>query len=143
MRMQIESRLRSTEKFRWAIIILLLITISSACRKEIPANTESRDTSVNSKITFQKTYDPPSSAIACEFNHVQPTKDGGYILAGGVCDAVSGWWDTYLLKTNSRGETIWDKRLGVQNDIPAGSVFETSDNGFIVIGGFFPDVGNY
>jgi hypothetical protein len=49
--MQIKTLLSANEKFGWTIIILMLITISSACRKEKPVNTEAGTHSTKRETT--------------------------------------------------------------------------------------------
>jgi hypothetical protein len=64
---------------------------------------------------------------------VQQTSDGGYIIAGYTNTGVSGE-DTYLIKTDSLGDTLWTRSFGGSNADYSRSVHQTSDGGFIVTG---------
>ena len=69
---------------------------------------------------------------------VQQTTDGGYIVAGvtssyGTCGA-----DVYLIKTNSNGNALWSRTFGGRGDQRGYSVQQTSDGGYIVVGGTSP-----
>jgi len=76
-------------------------------------------------------------------NSVVQTKDGGYILAGAtmsdssgdVSEPSKGYWDMWILKTDSIGNKLWDKRFGGNQDDRAIKIIETNDSGFL-IGGF-------
>jgi len=61
-------------------------------------------------------------------NFVQPTTDGGYIIAGKMHTGINQIW---LLKTNENGDTLWTKNYG--NSI-AYCIQQTSDGGYIVTG---------
>ena len=70
-------------------------------------------------------------------NAVQQTSDGGYIIAGEIetYDDM-GWrrYYTYLLKTDSLGDTLWTRKYEgyrIDQDI---SVLQTRDGGYVVLG---------
>jgi Secretion system C-terminal sorting domain len=73
-------------------------------------------------------------------NSVQPTPDGGYVLAGstksfamgGICDILCS--DAYLIKTDENGDTLWTKAYGSLNDEQGWSVQPTSDGGYALAG---------
>ncbi len=62
---------------------------------------------------------------------VQPTSDGGYIIAG---DCSTGGLDLYLVKTDSSGDTMWTRKYGSNNTDIGYDVTQTSDGGYIVTG---------
>ena len=69
-------------------------------------------------------------------NSIQPTSDGGYILAG---SSYPGWAmgndAAFLIKTNSTGNEIWSRRFGVGSGHNYGnSVQPTTDDGYILAG---------
>ena len=66
---------------------------------------------------------------------VQQTPDGGFIIAGSTDPYGYGSADVYLVKTNSGGETLWEKRFGdPSDDDRAYSVQQTFDSGYIIAG---------
>ena len=67
---------------------------------------------------------------------VQQTQDGGYILLG---DTYSyghgpGHSDAWLIKTDAAGDREWDKTFGGSNYDSCGSIQETRDGGYILLG---------
>ncbi len=70
----------------------------------------------------------------------QQTTDGGYIFAGYTDSYGAGYFDVYLVKTNSGGDTLWTCAYGgISNDY-AYCVQQTSDEGYIIAG--YTDAGN-
>ncbi len=71
---------------------------------------------------------------------VQQTSDGGYIMAGNTRSFGAGNYDVYLVKTDSRGDLIWDQTYGWNQLDQCGSVQQTTDGGY-VIGGWTRSIG--
>jgi hypothetical protein len=65
---------------------------------------------------------------------VQQTADGGYIVAGYTNSFGASYYDFYLVKTNSSGDTLWTRTYGGDSDEHAYSVRQTTDGGYIVAG---------
>jgi hypothetical protein len=65
---------------------------------------------------------------------VEPTSDGGYVVAGYTTSFGAGGYDVYLIKTNSSGETLWTRTYGGTGNDAGYSVEQTSDGGYIVTG---------
>lgn len=73
-------------------------------------------------------------------NSVQPTSDGGYIVAG-YSDSINGditgnhgKYDFWIIKLSSIGNIQWQKALGGKFDDQAYAIQLTSDGGYIVAG---------
>ena len=76
---------------------------------------------------WEKMFKGPGPSIGFE---VHQTFDGGYIIVG----TTGG--DVYLIKTNSRGDSLWARTYdrGLERDDRGYSVQQTSDGGYIIAG---------
>jgi len=83
---------------------------------------------------FEKTYGGSGSDIA---NAITPTKDGGYIVAGGTFSFGNGRMDVYLIKIDKNGNKIWQKTYGGSGSDRANAITPTKDGGYIVAGWTF------
>jgi len=63
---------------------------------------------------------------------VQPTADGGFVVAGRTLGA--GGYDLLLVKTDSSGDTLWTRTFGGGGDDRGSTVQQTADSGYIVTG---------
>lgn len=88
-------------------------------------------TNKNCDSTWTKTYGGTNWDFAYS---IEPTSDGGYIIAGGTYSFGSGGEDMYLVKINSNGDTLWTKTYGGAFDDEAKSVKQTTDGGYILTG---------
>ena len=76
------------------------------------------------------------------FNRFQQTKDGGYILGGYSGSGISGdktqnaWgnYDYWIVKIDSVGNKMWDKRFGGTGGDFLTSLQQTADGGFMLGG---------
>ena len=67
-------------------------------------------------------------------NCVQPTVDGGYVIAGVIWGMGGMQSAVYLVKTDAHGDKLWCKTFG-KGDVNRGnSVQQTLDLGYIVAG---------
>jgi hypothetical protein len=64
---------------------------------------------------------------------VHELSDEGYIIAGYTVWPGFGA-DIWLIKIDSNGDTLWVKQYGDTGDEEGGSVFQTSDGGYIICG---------
>ncbi len=64
---------------------------------------------------------------------IRETTDGGYIISG--CTLINDYpEDTYLIKTNENGDTLWTKTYGGIGTECSFSVQQTMDGGFLITG---------
>lgn len=65
---------------------------------------------------------------------VKQTNEGGYIITGLTKNLGAGYSDLYLAKTDDKGNRIWEKIYGENNNEVGWTVFQTPDYGYIVAG---------
>ena len=89
-------------------------------------------TNPSGDMMWNKTYGGDGRDVA---KFAQQTFDGGYIIAG-YTESFYGAndWDLWLVKTNSAGDMIWDKKYGGADTDAAYCVQQTNDGGYIVAG---------
>jgi hypothetical protein len=64
----------------------------------------------------------------------QQVKDGGYIIAGGCQDTITGNIDVYLARTDANGDTLWTRTFGGPGYDDGQSVRQTADGGYVICG---------
>jgi len=74
-----------------------------------------------------------STSVNESAKYVMNTSDGGYILCGFQNDSFASN-DTYIIKTDSDGNLLWDKTIGGTNNEYSDMVRETPEGDFIVTG---------
>lgn len=65
---------------------------------------------------------------------VKQTTDGGYIVAGYTTSFGAGEGDSYVIKVDPFGDTLWTRIYGGSSFDDANSVQQTTDGGYIVAG---------
>jgi uncharacterized delta-60 repeat protein len=65
---------------------------------------------------------------------VQQTSDGGYILAGYTGSFGAGLSDSWLVKTDANGDSLWSRTFGGSDVDHCFSVHQTPDGGYILAG---------
>jgi predicted secreted protein len=88
-------------------------------------------TDASGNKVWDKTY---GGAADDEGASVQPTTDGGYIVAGSTLSYGAGSDDVWLVKTDGTGALDWDTTFGGTGADKGRSVVPTSDGGYIVTG---------
>ena len=82
-----------------------------------------------------------------ELNCMIVTSDGGYLLTGastipdGDVTENLGGLDFWVIKTDDKGEIVWQHSYGGSNEDIAYHASETSDGGYIVVGNTFSNDG--
>lgn len=88
-------------------------------------------TDLNGDTIWTKTFG--GAELDCG-NSIKVTDDNGYIIAGYTYSFGRGS-DVYLVKTDSNGDTLWTKTYGTGAYDIGNMVRQTTDNGYIVVGG--------
>lgn len=65
---------------------------------------------------------------------VDETEDGGYIATGYTQSKGNGRKDLWLVRTDDKGDLLWDRSYGGTEDDVGLSVLQSRDGGFIVAG---------
>jgi uncharacterized delta-60 repeat protein len=65
---------------------------------------------------------------------VWQTTDKGFVIAGLTQSFGAGGDDVYLIKTNARGDTLWTRTFGGNDDDFGYSVSQTTDGGYVIAG---------
>lgn len=72
-------------------------------------------------------------------NSVVQVSDG-YVLAGETSSWGNGSKDGYVVKVNKKGQALWHRTYGYEEDESINQIIKTSDNGFILVGTTESDV---
>jgi hypothetical protein len=82
---------------------------------------------------WQRTY---GGSADDKYAVVQPTADGGYILAGTTASYGAGNEDVWLVKTDSAGNSLWSRTFGGTGNDRCRSIVVLPDGGFVLgVGG--------
>ena len=82
-------------------------------------------------LEWQKTY---GSTSPDEGYYITTTNDGNYAIVGFKWTFNIGEYDTYLLKINPNGDTLWTKTYGGPDDEEGYALLQASDDCFIIVG---------
>jgi hypothetical protein len=120
--------------FGIALMLLSIATLISAFDVHVQtmhSPLETIEFSEQPVMQWNETYG--GSANDKAFSAVQ-TVDGGYALAGYTGSFGAGLYDFWLVKTDANGNALWNKTYGGTSDDVAYSVFQTSDEGYVLAG---------
>jgi uncharacterized delta-60 repeat protein len=85
----------------------------------------------NGNSLWAKTFDGGMNEFA---SSIVQSADGSLLLAGGTNSTGSGGYDAYVLKLDSKGDSLWSKTFGGNSDDAAYSIIKTTDGGFAIAG---------
>lgn len=108
-----------------AILCTCLLVFAAISRECYPLKSQI-------SVVWMKTYGGVKSDKGY---FVQPTFDGGFILTGETNSFGSGDYDVWFIRTDSSGDTLWTRTYGGKNHDWGEAVVQTSDSGFLVVGG--------
>ena len=86
---------------------------------------------VNGNEVWRRTYGGNNRD---EGYSIQPTQDGGYIIAGSTESYGAGYSDVYLIKTDNNGFEEWQQTFGGSYGDEGKIVQQTIDGGYIIAG---------
>ena len=107
---------RATRAWYWRALVSLIVAASFLGYGTVAAD--------GPPVAWEKTL-----GFSAEGRSVQQTLDGGYIVAGRTASD-----DIYLLKTDSAGNTQWEKAFNLGANDYGYSVDQTSDGGYVIAG---------
>ncbi|MCK9565332.1 MAG: hypothetical protein M0Q43_04715, partial [Methanothrix sp.] len=89
-------------------------------------------TDENGNELWNRTYEKGERS---KFYSIQPTINGEYMIAGYTVQQDSAQWDGLVVKTDSRGNEIWNKTFDIGDDYDCFySIQHASDGGYILAG---------
>jgi hypothetical protein len=88
-------------------------------------------TDANGKEQWNRTFGGKNDDVVYSF---QQTKDGGCIIAGSTYSFGAGLSDAWIIKTDAKGNEVWNRTFGGKEDEYAFSVQQTPDEGYIIAG---------
>jgi hypothetical protein len=88
-------------------------------------------TNSNGDFLWDKTYGGDLNDRA--FTAME-TSDGGFIIGGYTASFNVGYFDFYMVRTNSTGDTLWTRTYGGDWQEEIYDIEETSDGGFAAVG---------
>lgn len=82
-------------------------------------------------ILWTKTYGGDSPDFSYS---ILPTLDGNYFVLGYTQSFGGGDYDTWLLKLDNSGDTLWTKRYGSWGNDQGKEIISTSDGNYVITG---------
>jgi hypothetical protein len=85
----------------------------------------------NGSLGWHKTFGKTQQGSGGRLSAVMETTDNGFIATGGAGSGTAHLW---LLRTDSRGNVVWDKEMADKDMVTGYAVVQTSDGGYVVCG---------
>lgn len=86
---------------------------------------------MNGDTLWTRTYGGDTTDIG---SSIQQTEDGGFIIAGSTLSFGQGMADIYLIKINSKGDSLWSKTFGQDSLEYSRAVRVMDDGGYVITG---------
>ena len=80
---------------------------------------------------WDHTYGRILNDFACD---IQQTRDGGYILTGGLGHHNNNNVDVWIIKTDAEGDSLWSTVFGGEDNDWGYCIQQTNDEGYVVVG---------
>ena len=115
---------KHVQKFKYTVLLILLLILGCSEDDQL-------------KVEWQKSYGGNKND---DSKCIQRTNDNGFILAGetysndGDVPRNYGSKDGYIVKLDEDGSKIWANSFGGSNNDVFNSIYQTSDDGYIVGG---------
>jgi hypothetical protein len=88
-------------------------------------------TDSNGALMWERTYGGVSDDIA---HAVAQTEDDGFIITGYTYSYGAGYYDVWLIRTDTHGDTLWTKTIGGTGTDWGHSITITPDNCYVIAG---------
>ena len=85
----------------------------------------------NGSIAWEKTYGDSNLNFA---STMTTTADGGFMVAGSTGNYHPQWFGYWVLRLDSNGEVLWQKKFGSGGTNFVSQVIETSNGDFLMVG---------
>jgi predicted secreted protein len=89
-------------------------------------------TDASGNMMWNRTYGGAGNEFCL---YLLQTSDGGYAFCGSENSFGAGGTDVWLVKTDATGNLLWQKTWGGPNNEDAYSMIQTSDGGYVLVGG--------
>ncbi len=88
-------------------------------------------TDVNGKMEWNQTFGGREDDVG--FSLIE-AKDGGFILVGITNSFGAGGTDAWMIKTDQKGNLLWNHTYGGISDDQANAIIQTTDGGYAIVG---------
>lgn len=113
-------------------ILIIAVLLHSFLVRAMSIRSRVSGESSSAQLTWAKPY---GGTDQDEGWYVQQTSDGGYIAVGETWSSGAGWNDVFVVKADAQGNVQWTKTYGGPDSDFGYSIQQTSDKGYIIVGG--------